>query len=367
MIGIILYTLSKSKVVKCNGSSYFFFFPFFFCIIGCIIIPLIELYWSKFVTKKKKVSKREFIKLLTSKKYIEIMKIYSIKYLCVENILFWELHIKLLKKICSDLYDEIKQIKKMEVASRKYSSCSNNHTTGSKFVTLNDLDNSTIMKTSEFNESYQEHSTMRKASVATEKSSEKDDRRYSTGTFLKKDFKTTKEENQSFPTISNETMNNRSQNFENNNYFESFIMENSCNVNIFSTQSDSSNIYESNSTDISVKNSQSIEVKLNIESSDLKKNIFDQIFKELVIPEMYWTTIYRKMTTMDENYIEFYKRMYDIYINPKGVVPMKISPNIARTIGTKISRSEYAYDMFFPILEEVATLIYEHVYLSLDI
>jgi len=261
----------------------------------------------------------------------------------------------LLKKICSDYYEEIKQIKKLEIDGRKLSSCSNNNNNlTSKFVTLNDLDYSTtIMKTNECNDSYTEQSSLRKNSVATTKETTgTDDRRYSTGTFMKKDFKIAREENQSFPEISYETMNNpnRSQNIENNNnYYESLIMENSYNVNIFSAQSDSSNIYESDSTDLSAKNSQSFEVKLNIESSDIKKIVFDQIFKELVIPEAFWVIIYKKLISMDERYIEYYKRIYDIYINPKGVVPMKISMNTARIIGTKIGRSEYTYDMFFPV------------------
>eukprot|EP00833_Pecoramyces_ruminatium_P004961 jgi/Orpsp1_1/1178993/evm.model.c7180000067500.1 len=53
IVGIILYVLSKSKIIKSNGSSYFFFFPYFFLAIGCIVIPLIEIYWSRYITKKK--------------------------------------------------------------------------------------------------------------------------------------------------------------------------------------------------------------------------------------------------------------------------------------------------------------------------
>ncbi|ORX46220.1 hypothetical protein BCR36DRAFT_105662 [Piromyces finnis] len=293
------------------------------------------------------------------------MKVYSIKYLCVENILFWELNMKLLKKVCSDYYDEIKQIRKVESFSRKFSSCSSNN---NKLATLNELDctNTSIIRTAECDESYTEQSSIRRNSAATE------DYNYNNGEFNKKKsiVQSSKEDNQAFPSISYDTFNRNDDNYTDvkpNNYFDTLIMENSCNVNIFSNASNSSNVYESESSDLSSKKSQSFEVKLNIESSDIKKIVFDQIFKELVIPEVFWTTIFKKMISIDEKYIEYYNKIYDIYINPQGVVPLKISLNNVKVIGSKINRSEYSHDMFFPILNEVASLIYEHVYLNLDI
>ncbi|OUM68346.1 hypothetical protein PIROE2DRAFT_3943 [Piromyces sp. E2] len=167
----------------------------------------------------------------------------------------------------------------MDNDSRKLSgSCSNTNDTTTNYIALNDIDHSTtIMKTVEFNDSYYEPSSLRKNS--------KNINKLSIGISTNKD---SKDENQSFPCISGETMNNynnnnRSQNLEANNYYDTLMMENSCTVNIFSTaSSNSSNIYGSNSTEIS-RVSQSIEIKANIEFSDIKRIIIDQIFKELNI------------------------------------------------------------------------------------
>jgi hypothetical protein len=356
--GITLYVLSKSRIIKSNGSSYFFFFPYFFLTIGCVIIPLAEIYWSKFFSKKKKVSRTEFIKLLTSKKYIEIIKVYSIRFLCIENILFWELHLKVLKTICSNLYEEIKLIKRDEFDNTKITAIEGN---------INTTNN--IMKSAEFDSSYVDLSSVRKQNAYMELQ----ERRCSTGGNITKrlnnpEFDDNRKmgDSQPFPHMeeAKDSIHYRSENnFENATY--SVIMDPSFNVNIFNITGNSSNIYSSESTELSVKNSQSIDIKLNSESSEIKRIIFDQIFRELVIPEDLWNAMFKRMNNFNDEYIEYYKKIYDIYINPKGVVPVKLKNNSAKSIGLKISKSEYSYDMFFPILDEVATLIYEHVYLNL--
>lgn len=220
----------------------------------------------------------------------------------------------------------------------------------------NNNNSSKILKSAEFESSYNETSSIRKYSTIADIN----DHNYSTTgerTIMKKNSSTVKDDDtklgtsQPFPNIeeSGETM-HRSEsnnNFENATY--SLIMDTSFNINIFSVTSNSSNIYSSESTDLSVKNSQSIEVKLNIESSEIKKIIFDQIFRELYIPEELWTSIFKKMNTFNDEYIEYFKRIYDIYINPKGIVPMKLKSNTSKSIGLKISKSEYSYDMFFPV------------------
>ncbi|ORX82256.1 hypothetical protein BCR32DRAFT_244288 [Anaeromyces robustus] len=282
---------------------------------------------------------------------------YSIKYLCVENILFWELHIKILKNICSELYTEVKNIKTEEPNKQD------------KLDKLNNSDKLDILD-----------------KPIKENKSNVGERRYSTGIIRKSNIIKSGSEyrygdgNQAFPYINEtgDTMNNnnhfsninsiiRSDNYENPTYFDTLMMENSYNINIFSLNSNSSNIYESDSTGLSTSKSQSIEVKLNIETSDIKKIVFDQIFKELVIPEETWDVMLKRMSNFNENYMEQYKKMYDIYINPKGIVPMKLKGNSVKNIALKVNKSEYSYDMYFPILEDVATLIYDHVYLNLDI
>ncbi|ORX46219.1 hypothetical protein BCR36DRAFT_398943 [Piromyces finnis] len=47
-----IYTLLYS-LKNLSSASYFFYSPFIFCIISCNIIPLVELFWSKYITKKK--------------------------------------------------------------------------------------------------------------------------------------------------------------------------------------------------------------------------------------------------------------------------------------------------------------------------
>jgi len=212
------------------------------------------------------------------------------------------------------------------------------------------------VKTVEYGDSYDEPTAIRKGSAIEPEIrrfsvAEQLPRRYSTGV-IKKNYK--HDDNQAFPQFisefSGETIHEASdETVEAPTYFDTLVMENSYNVNIFSV-SNSSNIYESESTDLSAKNSQSFDVKLNIESSNIKKILFDQIFKELVIPEEYWNLMLKKLHSFNNDHMEYYKKMYDMYINPKGVVPMKLTNTYAiKNIGTKIAKAEYSYDMFFPV------------------
>lgn len=218
------------------------------------------------------------------------------------------------------------------------------------------FESSMILKSAELDKSFNESTTIKKFNTTTDIN----ERKPSIGrSITMENSSTSKDENsnidvnQPFPNIEESGVtihkSESTNNYENATY--SLLMDTSFNINIFSGTSNSSNIYSSNSSEItssSEKYNQSIEIKLNIESSEIKKIIFDQIFRELVIPEEIWTDVYIKMNNFNDKYIEYFKKIYDIYINPKGVVPMKLKENSSKAIGTKISKSEYSYDMFFP-------------------
>jgi len=252
-----------------------------------------------------------------------------------------------LKTICSNIFEEIKLTKREEYEINKLTPLKGNYSYSNN-----------ILKTAEMDTTYNELASIRKCSTV----SEKEERRNSTGDYVSrknsKAISATEDnskmigESQPFPTIefSGETMHatSESNNFENATY--SIIMDTSFNVNIFSGNSNSSNIYSSESSDISIKNSQSMDMlKFNTESSETKRIIYEQIFRELVIPEEFWTAIFKKMNNFNEEYIEYYKKIYDIYINPNGVVPIKLKNNDAKAIKLKINKSEYSYDMYFPV------------------
>jgi hypothetical protein len=100
----------KGEVVKYylfsqfRNNSLFFLIPSFVAFFWAIIVPLIEVYVSDFKLKNKKLlGKKEFTRLLVSSRYIDSLKSIAVKSYCVELVIFWESHMKLMKRI----YDEV--------------------------------------------------------------------------------------------------------------------------------------------------------------------------------------------------------------------------------------------------------------------
>jgi len=90
---------------KCN--ELFFLIPSFVSFASANIIPLIEVFISdRKIKQKKLLSKKEFTRLLMGSRYIESLKSVAVKSYCVELVIFWETHMKLLKRV----YDEYVKI-----------------------------------------------------------------------------------------------------------------------------------------------------------------------------------------------------------------------------------------------------------------
>ncbi|KAG4102795.1 hypothetical protein H8356DRAFT_1032307 [Neocallimastix lanati (nom. inval.)] len=90
----------KDGLTTVKSSSLFFIIPTFFTFFNAICIPLIEVFISNRKLKgKKMLNKKEFTKLLLGSRYIESLKSTAIKCYCVETVLFWDMHLKLMKKV----------------------------------------------------------------------------------------------------------------------------------------------------------------------------------------------------------------------------------------------------------------------------
>jgi len=89
-------------MVDLKSSSLFFVIPSFVSCICANCIPLIEVAIADSKIKQKQLlSKKEFTKLLMGSRYIESLKSCAVSYYCVETVLFWELHMKLMKLVNS--------------------------------------------------------------------------------------------------------------------------------------------------------------------------------------------------------------------------------------------------------------------------
>ena len=106
LIGTSLYALTLFKINGHPGlsgvqsSSLFFIIPPFFAFCAVICIPLIEVFLSnKKLKNKKMISKKEFVKLLLGSRYIDSLKSTAVKCYCVEIVLFWDMHLKLMKLV----------------------------------------------------------------------------------------------------------------------------------------------------------------------------------------------------------------------------------------------------------------------------
>jgi len=86
------------------SNSLFFIIPSFSSYFCSICIPLIEVYISDRKLKQKKmISKKEFTKLLMGSRYVESLKACAVRCYCVETVIFWDMHAKLMKLVNSGM------------------------------------------------------------------------------------------------------------------------------------------------------------------------------------------------------------------------------------------------------------------------
>jgi len=90
--------------INLPSNSLFFIIPSFSSFFCANCIPLIEVYISDRKLKQKKmISKKEFTKLLLGSRYIESLKACAIRCYCVETVIFWDMHAKLMKLVSSGM------------------------------------------------------------------------------------------------------------------------------------------------------------------------------------------------------------------------------------------------------------------------
>ncbi|OUM56476.1 hypothetical protein PIROE2DRAFT_65514 [Piromyces sp. E2] len=103
-----LKSIVNHGLVNAKSSSLFFIIPSCFSLVCALVIPLIEAHIAdKKLKKKKFLSKKDFTRLLMGNSYIEALKSVAVRSYCVETVIFWEMHMKLMKIINND--EETKQ------------------------------------------------------------------------------------------------------------------------------------------------------------------------------------------------------------------------------------------------------------------
>ncbi|ORY21960.1 hypothetical protein LY90DRAFT_707276, partial [Neocallimastix californiae] len=92
---------------RLKNSSLFFIIPSFCSFFCANCIPLIEVFLSqKQIKQKKLLGKKEFTKKLMDSRYIESLKTVAVKSYCVELIIFWDTHMKVLKRVYNEIYKD---------------------------------------------------------------------------------------------------------------------------------------------------------------------------------------------------------------------------------------------------------------------
>ncbi|ORX79634.1 hypothetical protein BCR32DRAFT_294327 [Anaeromyces robustus] len=120
IIGTLLFMATLFRInghdglTKVKSNILFFIIPGFTSFFCADVIPLIEVFLADSNVKQKKFhSKNDFTKLLMGSRYIDSLKSCAVSSYCVEMVLFWDMHLKLMK-----LYNNI--IKKKGIDSKKH-------------------------------------------------------------------------------------------------------------------------------------------------------------------------------------------------------------------------------------------------------
>jgi len=85
------------------SNSLFFIIPSFSSFFCANCIPLIEVRISDRKLKQKKmISKKDFTRLLMGSRYVDSLKSCAVRCYCVETVIFWDMHAKLMKLVTTE-------------------------------------------------------------------------------------------------------------------------------------------------------------------------------------------------------------------------------------------------------------------------
>jgi len=112
------FAAAKLNIIKVGNSSYFFYMAYFANLVSVILLPVINVYRVKFKTENK-TNKEDFINLLFDGKFVSLLKEQSIQLFCVENVLFWEMHQMLMSLVLKKYLVNESEKKKNKVVNKK--------------------------------------------------------------------------------------------------------------------------------------------------------------------------------------------------------------------------------------------------------
>jgi len=311
-IGATGYILSKVGVFKVEESSYFFYIAYYTTLVTTLGIPLLNVYKVKNRTVKKS-NKEDFIRLLFDKNFFILLKKQSIQLYCVENTLFWEMHRMLMTVVFTHYSASNSEKRKNRMIKKNATLKMNNSVTDSCYLkvstdNLNSVDNEDI------------DIVVDKNDVCDSQSINK----------------------------SNISLDTRDSNFTSNIHNHDAGIINFVNEkNIV--------FYDDGSAD------------LDSHTTPKSDAIYNILFKEycasnnIRLTDKEYTI---ESFLIDDNLSKYYRKLYDIFIDPDGMSPLNIPNNVLEEIKHQLDQPTFSHKIFKPVVTEVVDMLYQNVYMN---
>jgi len=359
-------------LIHLKSTSLFFIIPSFGSCVCANLIPLIEAYRADRKLKKKKfLSKKDFTRLLMGSSYIEALKSVAVRSYCVETVIFWEMHMKLMKMINASL--EVKQQQQQQrssitkVQNQRRSSMSNivSSPVSPNYDLLLGLNknifgssNNEILYTGSFGEEIdptlvnainhgtdrvRDYYAMNNRNRAFSDSARINGQNYMNINNIHPNNSynySNRHRNDSM--LSSSTNNSYNQNYNNNYYLDTL---NSDKTELLKHQ------------DFNYSNSTSINISSNIirNRRNATKNAETEVLYELFevesenieVPQRFWKD---------------FDNIYNSFISDQSLATVNLDVDTVNRLKKSLKNKEYTMDMFFPALAETVELIYQNLY-----
>ncbi|ORX43523.1 hypothetical protein BCR36DRAFT_415535 [Piromyces finnis] len=390
-----IYHYSFEYLIKLKSTSLFFIIPSFGSSACAIVIPLIEAYMADRKLKSKKfLGKREFTHLLVGSSYIDSLKSVAVKSYCVETVIFWEMHVKLMKLVSDSLVSKHRLSIDQHSSQTKDFSKLNNRTsyTPSNYDLLLGLNknifgsgNNEILYTGSFGEDKIDSKLVNAISHGISSKNKGDsffssnnrnrsisDSRINSSDYMNNNLSSSFNSNRSYPNC--HTTNNNyffNENRQRNNSVLSQFTINSINQNYNNYYIDVSNndkvellknhdiLYPSreigNNTNSYSNSRNNLVNNASRHRRNTIKNRETEIFYEIFnvdsvnneVPQKYWKD---------------FDNLYNSFISDQSLATVNLDTNTIIKLRRAITSKDYTMDMFFPALAETVELIYQNLY-----
>jgi len=362
--------------VNLKSTSLLFIIPSFGSCICANVIPLIEAYLADRKLKKKKfLSKKDFTRLLLGSSYVEALKSVAVRSYCVETVIFWEMHLKLMKKINND--EETKQqrlsIEHMPNKKRAPSMTNSIPSPTSPLSPNYDLllglnknifgsSNNEILYTGGFGEEIDQNLInainhganrgMRDYYPMNNRNRAFSDSRVNNQNYMNPAIQISS--NNSYPNnayyYSNRSRNDSMLSLSSNNSFtQNYYLDtmNSDKVELLNKRQ--GNTYGSNTTAINI-NTGLVRNRRNATrnpETEILYDVFEVDPENTEVPQKFWKE---------------YDNLYNSFISDQSLATVNLDIDTVNRLKRSLANKEYTKDMFFPALAETVELIYQNLY-----